>query len=95
MGCGAGLIPSLGLPCNGGSKDVLVPAVKLKVGRLPFCLGRFKSLRATTLKKVPPPLVGDLGEKFWLRADVVLGQGCWDGSCACVTRGSGGEILRI
>lgn len=30
MGCGAGLIPSLGLPCNSGSKDVLVPAVRLK-----------------------------------------------------------------
>lgn len=23
-GCGAGLIPSMGLPCNSGSKDVLV-----------------------------------------------------------------------
>lgn len=78
MGCGAGLIPSLGL--QGGSKDVLVPAVKLKAGRLPFCLARFKSLRATTLKKILPPLVGGLGEKFWLGADVPLGQGYWDGS---------------
>lgn len=36
MGCGAGLIPSLGLPCDSGNKDVLVPAVKLKAGRLSF-----------------------------------------------------------
>lgn len=47
------------------------------------------------LKKIPPPLVGELGEKFWLGADVVLGQGCWSvgEGCACVACGGGGEIL--
>lgn len=45
---------------------MLVAAVRLKAGKLPFCRGRFKDLRTAMLRKIPPLLVGDVGEKFCL-----------------------------
>jgi len=97
MGC-AGLIPAVGLPCNSSSRGVLVPAVKLKAGRLPFCLGRFKSLRATTLRKYLLPwqeiCVRNSGSELVLCWDKDAGMAALVGDgCACVTHGGGGEIL--
>lgn len=100
MGCGEGLIPSLGLPCINSSKDVLVPAVKLQAGRLPFCLGRFKSLRATIPQKY---LL--LWQEIWVRISGSELTLLWDRDAAmavlvgdvyaCVTCGGVGEIVNL
>lgn len=71
MGCGAGLLPFLGLCCYSGSKDVLATAVRLKAGKLPCCQGRFKGLKTVMLKKIPPLMAGDVGEKFCFGGDAV------------------------